>query len=92
MKAQLVGGPFDGDTGKLDKEPPPALWAWACGNPACPQKGVHWAAEWVDGGERYTRGGKRNFPDGEVQLYFYADLALGEDERASERAREPVAA
>lgn len=38
---RLLGGPFDGDKGYLDHEPP-MIYAVGCDNPDCELGGVHW--------------------------------------------------
>lgn len=72
---RLVGGPFDGDEGRLDDPLPEEVWAYACPDPECNEGGVHWMVrevEEIEGGERYRRGKRRNG----VQLYVHAGLEL----------------
>lgn len=46
-KVQLIGGPFDGDRGRIStRELPLRIWAWECGEAFCPVPNrIHWAHE-----------------------------------------------
>lgn len=58
VNVRLVGGPFDGDEGRLVFPPgswdamgpdlPESLWVWHCTETGCPYGQVHWQPEQKD--------------------------------------------
>jgi hypothetical protein len=81
VRAELVGGPFDGDHGDLTVEPPPALYIRPCRT--C---GSHWFSDVRSGGERYDFDEER---DG-TAWYVWRDVLSGGGKRTHERELVPA--
>lgn len=98
VMARLVGGPFDGDEGRVRVPLPDMLWAFACGGACtpggrCRLGGIHWARDgrpWARTSEAVIY--RRGPVDDGVQVYVHRNRELqSREQRADETPAEDLA-
>lgn len=93
---ELVGGPYDGDDGRVNLPLPAELWVWTCGDSGCPHGGVHWALRARPDTplplQRYVQRGVRERGDEVVHLYVHGDRLPPPAGSTRDVERDPVLA